>query len=251
MTTDTETTALILSGSGYDIEIAPDAIARRDELITAATTIAAVHDNDESAVAARHVRSLAALRIEVEKQRKAIKEPVLAVGKRIDTAAKEYLTSVEIEENRLKKLIGDHAAEVARIKAEKEAEERRIAEEARRAREAAESAAAAAETTGKIADVIAAKQAERERQEALAARMAASADVASTNVAQGVRFAWDFEVDDIEHVFRMAPAFVTMEIKRSAVLKWFREMESANEDVEPRSLAIGIRAFKKPVVSTK
>jgi hypothetical protein len=59
------TEALILSGSGYEIEIAADAIERRAELITAATTIAQVTNEDESHQASFHMRKLAALRIEV------------------------------------------------------------------------------------------------------------------------------------------------------------------------------------------
>jgi DNA repair exonuclease SbcCD ATPase subunit len=253
-TTETNTTALILSGSGYNIEIAPEALAKRAELIEASATIAQVTNNDESAVAARHLRSLASLRIEVEKCRKAIKEPVLAVGKRIDQAAKAYLDDVESEEDRLKKLIGDHAAEVARLKAEKEAEERRIAEEARRAREAAEAAAEAAASTGKITDLIAAKQAEKERQEALAARMEAANETAATKVAEGVRFAWDFEVTDIDRLYRKAPQLVRLDPRRSDILDTIRQSAEGVADdqfLSDQFALIGIRIFKKPVVSTR
>lgn len=254
MQTDTETTALILSGSGYTIEIAPDALKRRAELIDASAEIKRVTDNDESAVAARHVRSLAALRIETEKCRKAIKEPVLAVGKRIDQAAKAFLDDVEAEETRLKKLIGDHAAEVARIKAEREAEERRIAEEARRAREEAERAADAAASTGKISDIVAARQAEQELAAAREARMEAAEATSAAKVADGVRFAWDFEVLDVDQLASARRDLVTIEPKRAAILAELREAgERYTEDqiiMEMFSRA-GIRAFKKPVVSTK
>lgn len=251
MNTTEQQTALILSGSGYDIEIAPDALVTRDDLLAAASLVTEVSTNDESWAAAHHVRRLAALRIEVEKCRKAIKEPVLAVGKRIDQAAKDYLAAVDAEETRIKKLIGAHAEEVARLKRIKEEEERRAFEEARRAREEAERAAEAAASSGKIADVIAAKQAEKERQDALAARMNASAEVAGTKVADGVRFAWDFECGDLTAVFRAAPEFVKLEIRRAEVLAWFRELEAADEDVAARAALVGISAFKKPVVSSR
>jgi regulator of protease activity HflC (stomatin/prohibitin superfamily) len=245
------TTALILSGQGYEIEIAPEALTRRAELIDASACITKVTSNDESAVAARHMRSLAALRIEVEKCRKTIKEPVLAVGKRIDQAAKAYLDDVEAEEARLKKLIGAHAEEVARLKRIKEEEERRAFEEARRAREEAERAAEAAASSGKIADVIAAKQAEKERREAMAARMDASAEVAGTKVADGVRFAWDFEVENEDTVYRTARDFVDLTVKRAAVLAWLKGIDEADADPVAQAAACGIRAFKKPVVSTR
>ena len=123
-----------------------------------------------------------------------------------------------------------------RIKAEKEAAERAAFEAARAAREATEE--------GGIAAVIAAKK-------AAADKLEASNEVAATKVAEGVRFAWDFEVDDIAAVYRVAPEFVTLEIKRSAVLAWFREMERADQDVAAAAVLANIHAFKIPVVSSR
>jgi len=232
-----ETTALILSGQGYEIEIAPEALARRAGLIIAAGAIQHVRDNDESGDAAHHVRNLAALRIEVEKARKLVKEPVLAVGKKIDQAAKDFLADVESEEIRIKKLIGDHATEVARLKAEKEEEERIAFEAARAAREAAES--------GGIAAVLASKQ-------ALAGRLAASSEVAATKIADGVRFAWDFEVVDIHLLARAHPHLVRIEPKRAEILA---DIKAAAEDGASMDAyfwqGLGIRPFQKPVVSSR
>ena len=250
-TTTEETTTLILAGEGYQLTIAPEAEQRKAELLNAADGLVHVRNNDESADAQFQTRKLAALRIEVEKSRKLVKEPVNRIGKLIDQTAKDFIESVEIEEKRIGKLIGQHATEVARLKAEKEAEEARAFAEARAAREAAEAAAAAAENTGRIADVIAAKQAERERQEALVAKMTASEEVAGTNVAQGVRFTWDFECMDVAEVFQAAPDFVSLEIKRASVLAWLRGMAMEGDDVVGMAASIGIEAFKKPVVSSR
>lgn len=249
--TNDDTTALILAGEGYQLTIAPEAEARKRELLTAAAAVTTVTTNDESADAQVQSRRLAQMRIEVEKSRKAVKEPVNRIGKLIDSTAKNFLDSLEAEEKRITRLVGDHAAEVARLKRIKEEEERRAFEEARAAREAAERAAEAAETTGKISDIIAAKQAEKERSEALAARMEASTAVVETKVAEGVRFAWDFEVDDLGAVYRTAPEFITLEIKRSDVLRWLKEIESYSENVEAVATIHGIRAFKRPVVSSR
>jgi hypothetical protein len=227
---------LILAGDGYQLTIADEAIQRKAEILSASSTIQIVGDNDESAVAQRHTRQLAAMRIEVEKSRKLVKEPVNRIGKMIDQAAAEFLIEINAEEGRIKRLIGNHAEEVLRIKAEKEAAERAAFEAARAAREAAEE--------GGIAAVIAAKKAAAEKLEA-------SAEVATTKVAEGVRFAWDFEVDDISAVYRAAPEFITLEIKRSAVLEWFRAMESADVDVAAAASLVNIRAFKKPIVSSR
>jgi hypothetical protein len=250
-TTTEETTALILSGQGYDLQIAPEAEARKAELLGIARAVQHVRDNDESAEAQYHSRSLAAMRIEVEKCRKIVKEPVNRIGKLIDQAAKDFVAEIDAEECRIKKLIGDHAAEVARLRRLKEEEERRAFEEARAAREAAEAAAAAAETSGKIADIIAAKQAESARMDALAARMGASDEVAAAKVADGVRFAWDFEVVDMDIVVACMREALDITVKRTPVLEWLKGMEAAGEAVEDIAAGHGIRAFKKPVVSTR
>lgn len=239
MNTTTETNEimpLILAGDGYQLTISAEAEQRKAELLAKAEAITIVTDNDESAKAQFQSRSLAAMRIEVEKSRKLVKEPVNRIGKMIDNAAADFLAEITAEENRIKKLVGDHANEVMRIKAEKEAAERAAFEAARAAREAAED--------GGIAAVIAAKKAAAEK-------LQASNEVAATKVSSGVRFAWDFEVDDINIVAKAEPMFVTMEIKRSAVLAWIRELEAADEDVAARLALVGISAYKKPIVSSR
>jgi len=233
---NTELMPLILAGDGYQLTIADEAIQRKSNILSASSTIQIVGDNHESAVAQFHTRQLAAMRIEVEKSRKLVKEPVNRIGKMIDQAAAEFLIEINAEEGRIKRLIGNHAEEVLRIKAEKEAAERAAFEVARAAREAAEE--------GGIAAVLAAKKAAAEK-------LDASAEVATTKVADGVRFAWDFEIEDITAVYRAAPEFITLEIKRSAVLEWFREMERADVDVAAAASLVNIRAFKKPVVSSR
>jgi hypothetical protein len=248
---NTEIIPFALAGEGYQLTIAAEAEARKSELLTLAGNVTTVSSNDESGDAQHVTRKLAALRIEVEKHRKMVKEPINLIGKLIDATAKGFIADVEAEEKRIAKLVGDHAMEVARIRAAKEAEERRAFEEARAAREAAGAAAATAEGSGRIADIIAAKKAEAERMETLAARMEASAEVATTRIADGVRFAWDFEIEDIHSVYRSAPDLIDLTCRRSAILSWFRELEAADEDVASRAALVGIAAFKKPVVSSR
>jgi hypothetical protein len=257
MNTDTETmiekAPLILAGKGYELLIAPDAEDRKEELLCHAASVKQVASNDESADAQWVSRKLAAMRIEVEKCRKLVKEPVNRIGKLIDQTAAAFVEEIAAEEKRITRLVGDHAEEVARIKREKEEAERRAFEEARAAREAAEAAAAAAESTGRIADVLAAKKAERERQESLAARMDASEEVAGTKVAAGVRFAWDFEVTDIRAIYNAAPDLVTMEPKRAAILATIKDAAERHGDdaVAEYFAEVGIRVFKKPIVSSR
>jgi hypothetical protein len=128
---ETTTTALILAGDGYNLTIAPEAEARKLKLLKASGGISAVTTNDESADAQVHSRCLAQMRIEVEKCRKEVKEPVNRIGKLIDQSAKDFVASIELEEKRITRLVGDHAQEVARIQAEKLREEHRAFEAAR------------------------------------------------------------------------------------------------------------------------
>jgi DnaJ family protein C protein 2 len=171
----------------------------------------------------------------------------------IDNAAKEFVAEIEAEEKRITKLVGDHAAEVARIKREKEAEERRLMDEARAKREAEEAAAAKAASTGKISDIIAARKAEEERREALSERMEASAEVASTRVAEGVRFAWDFEIVSIQGLYQKAPALVKLEVKRAELLAMLKDLETTYGDDQITDIMVeyGVKAFKKAVVSSR
>ena len=231
-----EITPLILAGDGYQLTISPEAEARKAVLIEKASTITTVTSNDESGKAQFQTRSLAAMRIEVEKSRKLVKEPVNRIGKMIDQAAADFLIEITAEEGRIKQLINNHAEEVMRIKSEKEAAERAAFDAARAAREAAEE--------GGIAAVLAAKRAAAEKLEA-------SNQVASTKLADGIRFAWDFEIDDIAAVYRDAPELVNLEIKRAAVLAWLRDLETQGCAVVTCAALLSIRAFKKPIVSSR
>jgi hypothetical protein len=227
-----EITPLILAGDGYQLTISPEAEARKAVLIEKASTITTVTSNDESGKAQFQTRSLAAMRIEVEKSRKLVKEPVNRIGKMIDQAAADFLIEITAEEGRIKQLINNHAEEVMRIKSEKEAAERAAFDAARAAREAAEE--------GGIAAVLAAKKAAAEKLEA-------SNQVASTKLSDGIRFAWDFEIDDISVFYAAEPDLCEITPKRASILAALKELESNGFKVAMP----GIRAFKKPIVSSR
>jgi hypothetical protein len=232
MNDNTEIMPLILAGDGYQLTISSEAEARKAALIEKSSEITNVTSNDESAKAQFHSRSLAAMRIEVEKSRKLVKEPVNRIGKMIDQAAANFLIEITAEEGRIKQLVGAHAEEVLRIKAEKEAAERAAFEAARAAKEEAEN--------GGIAAVLAAKK-------ALADKLQSSNEVAATRLADGIRFAWDFEVVNIEAFYAAEPDLCEITLKRAAILTALKELESNGFDVAMP----GIRAFKKPIVSSR
>jgi hypothetical protein len=252
--TTTETEALILAGDGYQLTIAPEAFALRERALTKAANIVAVTSHDESYEAGHRVKEIAALRNLVERSRKAVKEPVLEVGRRIDQAAKDFLADLNAEEGRIKQLIEGHAYRLAEERRIAEEAERRAAAEARAAREAAEAAQQAAQTTGRIADVVAAQQAEQSRIEALATRCAAADETHAAKQPDEVRWKWDFEVSDIRKLASIAPALVRME---PAVIEIRRKIaEAVEKHDDPALIAeifaeVGITVFRKPEVRTR
>lgn len=254
-----ELAPLILDGDGYQLTIAPEAKTRKLALLEKSSGVVLVTSNDQSADAQHVSRSLAAMRIEVEKCRKLVVAPVNEIVKKINNTAADFVAEITAEENRIKQLVGDHAIEQTRLKLIKEAEERAAFEAARKAREEAlaaeEAAAAAKEGKQGIAAVIAAqevaKAAEAERQATLAQRMDASAEVADTKVAQGVRFAWDFEVVDIHELYHRRSDLVTIEPKRAAILAMLKALEDNGENVELVCRSLGLKCAKKPIVSSR
>jgi hypothetical protein len=242
--------ALILQGDGYELIVPPEAAARKQELMALAGAVVCVNDHEESQMAQHAVRRLSEIRLQVEKGRELVKRPVLKIGKEIDAAAKEFLADIKTEEDRIRKLVGDHAQAVALAKAQKEAAERAAFETARKAREEAEAAAAKATQTNTIADVIAAKQAEREREAALAARMDASAEVAAETLAGGVRFALDYEVFDMELLMARRD-LVEITPRRSVILAELKAMEVDGNKPSSYWAALGLRVFNRPVVASR
>lgn len=265
---------LILSGSGYELAVAPEAEAIKLELITASAAITAVINPDDNATAREQVKKLAALRNLCEKSRKQVKEPVLRIGKDIDQKAMDFVTEIEAEEKRLSKLMGDYAAEVerervkimreieakrqadekaareaeaARIKAEQEAEAARIAaEKAEWESTTPEQEAAAAAALKKAEEIEAAAEAARIAEEA---RKAEESKVVAfiPEKAAGTKFVADFEVTDLDALYRYSPALVTMEAKRKDILELIQAL-GADED---KQIIPGITITKKAVVSTR
>jgi hypothetical protein len=231
------TETMILTGEGYALTITPEAEIQKSKLLDVARAVKHVRSNDESGEASFHMRSLAQMRIAVDKSRKEIKEPVLRIGKLIDDTAKNFLAEIEDEEQRIRKLIGDHANEMLRLKKEAEEKERIAFEAERSARELAES--------GGIAAVI-------EARDALQDKMRASEEVITTKVAQGVRFVWDFEVTSIQDLIKFAPDLVKVEPKRREIIAWLKGLEE-NEDRDAAAVAsqVGIVAYKIPSISTR
>jgi murein DD-endopeptidase MepM/ murein hydrolase activator NlpD len=237
--------ALILSGEGYSLEVAPSVIEQKADLLQFSALITTVTDPVSSDAASHQIKKLAAMRNLVEKSRTTVKSPVIATGKRIDSLAADFQADITAEETRLKKLQGDYAMEVEkerrRVIAEmekarqQEAERIRLAEAAaamaERERIAAEAAAfaattpeedAAAESAAKAVEAAQAKLAADE-----AARVAALPVVVPSFVPEapkGVKFEWDYVVTDPVALFMHNNGLVDLVPKRSTILERIKGM---------------------------
>ena len=264
MTATIETTeALILSGTGYELEVAPNIIEQKTELLKFSALIVTVTDPVSSDSAGQQIKKLAAMRNLVEKSRTTVKAPVLAVGKRIDDLAKEFQAALNEEENRLKRLQGDYAAAVLaernRIlreqEAQRQAEAKRLADEKAAAdkieadRIAAEQAVWEADSPE---DEAAAAKAIEDAKAAELARLEASAKAQAAVVTpafvpeapKGVKMVTDFEVLDIDRLYRVDASLVKMEPKRAEILAAIARLTVGETLPE----IPGLRVFLKPQV---
>lgn len=102
-------------------------IAEAEELklnaLLCSKDIASVEDGFEAKVAADAQKTLRGLIKNMEESRKAVKAPILQIGRNIDGIAKDFLEDVKLEEERLAKLLGDFqkVERQKKISAEREA----------------------------------------------------------------------------------------------------------------------------------
>ena len=175
------------------IRFTEEALENRALAVVQASAVESVHNADSQSVAVAAQTSLRKLISEVEKSRKAIKEPVLEAGRAIDKAATDFVEQLKSHELRLARLCGDY--QQAELEKAREAERKAQAERERIAREQAEAIAAAERAAAEERARIAREQAEataaaerkaaeeRAKAEAVAAAERAAAKSAEERVA--------------------------------------------------------------------
>lgn len=209
-------TALTLNGlQNAQIDILPEVFTRRDVAVLEARQITSIGDAFEAECAADALRGVSTIAKEIEAARKIVKDPVLALGKKIDETAKTFVSDLLTEEARLQRLLGDHQAAEQRKadKLRREAQE----EADRLAREAATAARAAERATNDA-------QAEQAQQAAAVAEVAAvEARVAVAEIKREapsgtvLRQTYKFEVDDIKALFKARPDLCVIEPNGAAI----------------------------------
>jgi len=244
--------------------ITETAIARRETALAASALVGQVRDSGQQDQAVQAQRTLAELQREIEAARKAVKGPVLDLGREIDRVAAEFLADVVDEVTRISAAIGDYQMlelkkreateraarlEAERIERERREQEERVAEQIERERQAALAAAKSHDEIDRVEKEAADRQRdeqERLEREARLQQLATLATIKQPDRAEGqsVRQDWDFEVTDVWTLARMHPACVEVRPRRSEILGLLRT---------GHTLA-GVRAFqvvRSTVRSTK
>lgn len=236
------------------VAIQPEAIEQRDDLLQIAAQVREITDDASQSAAVSVMRSLKGMIKAVEDSRKAVKAPVLDIGRTIDGIAAEFVGLVEKESTRLNGLLSDYQAKARKAAEEAErlrqaelkrqteererleAEQRKLEADARAAAEAARLAAEAeflADEPNEATSLAAAAAAEalrveREKLAAVeAARRAAEADrlrVLATPARQAdkpkgvsVSDVWRFEVLDLDALMKARRDLVRVEPNKEAI----------------------------------
>jgi len=171
-------TALITrDDAALSIAFTETAVALKNEALQKAALIGQVSNADEQAAAVEAQQAIAQTLTQVEKARKACKEPVIEFGRAIDDAARAFVGDVKEEQLRLMRLVGDfqqlQQAKAAAAERARKLEEERIEREKQ---EAILKAAREAAERQRVLDeaVAAARRAEQDRQRAADAAAAAA-----------------------------------------------------------------------------
>jgi flagellar biosynthesis GTPase FlhF len=246
---------ITVSGVGaVSVSLTSDALAARQNAIDDARMVRVVSDEFGHGAAVDALRAIKVMLFGVEKARKRVKEPVLTLGRRIDSTAAEFVVDLEREAERLTGLLTSYeiqqrriaaeaeakrrAEEEAKLAAARKAEQERIAAEreaqrqrdeaARQAREAANAeeraaAQAAAAKAQSEADRIAAERQKAELAARVEAAQAATPVAAPQRVTgQVVQDVWTFDLVDAMALAKAHPDLVTITPKRADILALIR-----------------------------
>jgi len=242
--------ALALLGDGYTLSITADATLAKAVLLSESASVKAVTTPTDYDTAQATLSALAAMRIAVDKSREAVKAPVLDLGRRIDSTARDFVAEIAAEESRIRGILGAYATEQARIRAEQEAKAKAAAQEAERlkreaeaeARRAEEQAARAESLKTEAARTRANNAAEEARNRAVEANRAAQdkqtevleAMLAPTPATPaGVREELDYEVTDIAALYKAAPHLVELTPRRKEILAVLKRIPAESDVTIP------------------
>ena len=242
-------------GPRVGIEIHQDAHAKKADALGTAALVKSVTTPGQQQFAVDALREIKSIKRAIEDSRKAIKAPVLTLGKEIDAAVATFCAELDAEESRITKAVSTYQAEEARkareaeearqadlrrienerLAAEREAQ-RRADEEARAARslEAAEEAAKRHEAE----KLRAAVEAQKAREAVVVKPVVAPARAEGMAVRQVPRF----EITDIRALAFARPDLVRVEPNSNAI----------NAEIRAGNLTItGLRCWMETVAGVR
>lgn len=186
-----------------EVTLLPRGSEIKKVLLGQARTIESVADAFDAECAADALRNVSNALKDMEATRKAVKAPVLALGKRIDDTAKEFAADLETHKTRISRLLGDY--EAAERKKQQDAE--------RQAREAERQRLMAAEEAAASGDESAMEDAAND----IAEIRTQTAESSYRPSGTAVRETYQFEVTDIEALFKAAPHLCKIEPDNAAI----------------------------------
>lgn len=220
---------LTLKGSLPSFSLTPQAPRQKADMLKASHAITVIESPEQAELARTTVlKDLAAFRVQMDKDRKAVKQPFIDKGREIDQIASETLKEVIAEENRLKELIARQAERQAAEERRIEAERRRIeAERLQKEQEALEAARKAEQAKTSLSQLRAEAQADKAREEAEELerqREQAKLALVENRTLSGTKMVDDFDVVDPHELYRHDPSLVTITVSRQAVLNRLQVM---------------------------
>lgn len=212
---------ILVNATGCTIETTADAQEIASNLHTELAEVQVVDSPATQASATAKAVGAQKFLKELEACRKAVKAPVLELGRRIDGLADELAAPVKEQMDRVGRLVAKfQQAEAVRVeqeRIEREKREREAMEAARKAAEAERKAAEAMQTDTDLQKAIeaeaAAKQAEAEMYKTLTTPAPAPIKAAGSVTKKVLRY----EVTDIHALYKAMPHLVKLEPNVSAI----------------------------------
>ena len=243
-----DSSLIAVSGvADVQITIEPAAREQRDLVLAEAAEVTSVLNNFDQEAAVDVLTRLEEMARGIEKARKAVKDPVLDVGRRIDMVARDFSELLTAEADRIGRLISAYRqslqAEIARREREEREKRQQVIEDANRELARLDTEAAKAKTD----EARASAQAEAQEVQRAATCALVESKQAETNAKlrpAGIveRGTWKFEVEDIAKTYAARPDLCLIEPNGNAI----RGAIKAGMKECP-----GLRIFKDAKVTTR
>lgn len=204
------------------VALSPEAASKQGELLQLASLIGQVTDTREQQAAVKFCRELQGVLKDTELTRKAVKSPVLNIGRSVDELADAFSAPLKVQMDRIGKLVAlfqeQEKQRCLREEAEIRGQAELLVEETRRKQEEAQTAAAQFNTTNagehELNKAIIAEQALQAAEAEKRRVMVMPVPEAQKERGASVRRVPVVEVVDIEAVFHHDKRLVRMELNK-------------------------------------